>query len=37
MKTFYKFLNKCNIIITYYNEEFLICSERDLKNVFKKL
>ena len=30
-------LNKCIIIITYYNEEFLICNEQDLKSVFKKL
>ena len=30
-------LNKVNIIIKYYDQEFLINSELDLKNVFKKL
>ena len=29
-------LNKCNILIKYYNREFLIYNEQDLKNVFKK-
>ena len=30
-------LYKCNILIKYYDQEFLIYSELDLKNVFKKL
>ena len=30
-------LNKVNMIIKYYDEEFLIYNELDLKNVFKKL
>ena len=30
-------LNKCNILIKYYDQEFLICNEKDLKNIFKKL
>ena len=30
-------LNKIDIIIKYYHEEFLIYNELDLKNVFKKL
>ena len=30
-------LNKLNILIKYYDKEFLICNELDLKNVFKKL
>ena len=30
-------LNKVDIIIKYYDEEFLIYNELDLKNVFKKL
>ena len=30
-------LNKVDIIIKYYNQEFLIYNESDLKNVFKKL
>ena len=30
-------LNKVDIIIKYYDEEFLIYNESDLKNVFKKL
>ena len=30
-------LNKCNILIKYYDKEFLINNESDLKNVFKKL
>ena len=30
-------LYKCNILIKYYNQEFLIYNELDLKNVFKKL
>ena len=30
-------LNKVNIIIKYYDQEFLINSELDLKNIFKKL
>ena len=36
MKTFYIFfkLYKCNI--KYYDQEFLIYNELDLKNVFKK-
>ena len=29
-------LNKCNILIKYYDTKFLICNERHLKNVFKK-
>ena len=30
-------LNKVDIIIKYYDQEFLIYNELDLKNVFKKL
>ena len=30
-------LNKCNILIKYYDREFLIYNEQDLKNVFKNL
>ena len=30
-------LNKCNMIISYFNKEFLIYNERDLKNVFLKI
>ena len=30
-------LNKVDMIIKYYDEEFLVCNEIDLKNVFKKL
>ena len=30
-------LHKCNILIKYYNQEFLIYNKLDLKNVFKKL
>ena len=30
-------LNKVNMIIKYYDQEFLIYTEFDLKNVFKKL
>ena len=30
-------LNKADIIIKYYDQEFLIYTEFDLKNVFKKL
>ena len=30
-------LCKCNILIKYYDQEFLIYNESDLKNVFKKL
>ena len=30
-------LYKCNILIKYYDQEFLIYNESDLKNVFKKL
>ena len=30
-------LYKLSIIIKYHNQEFLICNELDLKNVFKKL
>ena len=30
-------LNKVDIIIKYYDQEFLIYTEIDLKNVFKKL
>ena len=39
MTIFYKFLNciKTNILIKYYDKEFLICNELDLKNVFRKL
>ena len=29
-------LYKCNILIKYYDQEFLIYNESDLKNVFKK-
>ena len=28
---------KCNILIKYYDQEFLIYNESDLKNIFKKL
>ena len=30
-------LNKVDIIIKYYDQEFLVYNEFDLKNVFKKL
>ena len=30
-------LNKVDMIIKYYDEEFLIYTELDLKNIFKKL
>ena len=30
-------LNKVDMIIKYYDQEFLIYNELDLKNVFKKL
>ena len=30
-------LNKVNMVIKYYDQEFLIYNELDLKNVFKKL
>ena len=30
-------LNKVDIIIKYYDQEFLVYNELDLKNVFKKL
>ena len=30
-------LYKCNILIKYYDKEFLIFNESDLKNLFKKL
>ena len=30
-------LYKLNILIKYYDQEFLICNKNDLKNVFKKL
>ena len=30
-------LYKCNILIKYYDQEFLIYNELDLKNVFNKL
>ena len=30
-------LYKCNMLIKYYDQEFLIYTELDLKNVFKKL
>ena len=30
-------LNRCNILIKYYDREFLIYNEQDLKHVFKKL
>ena len=30
-------LYKCNILIKYYDQEFLIYNELDLKNFFKKL
>ena len=30
-------LNKVDMIIKYYDEEFLVYNEIDLKNVFKKL
>ena len=30
-------LNKIDMIIKYYNQEFLVYNEIDLKNVFKKL
>ena len=29
-------LNKVDMIIKYYNQEFLIYNESDLKNVFKQ-
>ena len=34
---FFLKLYKLNILIKYYDKEFLICNELDLKNVFKKL
>ena len=34
MRIFHKFLN---LLIKYYDKDFLICNELDLKNVFKKL
>ena len=30
-------LHKLNILIKYYDKEFLICNELDLKNILKKL
>ena len=30
-------LYKCNILIKYYDKQFLICNGSDLKTVFKKL
>ena len=30
-------LNKCNILIKYYDREFLIHNEQDLEKCFKKL
>ena len=30
-------LYKCNILIKYYDQKFLIYNELDLKNIFKKL
>ena len=30
-------LTKLNTLIKYYDKEFLICNESDLKNLFKKL
>ena len=30
-------LYKCNMLIKYYDQEFLIYNDLDLKNVFKKL
>ena len=30
-------LYELNILIKYYDKEFLICNESDLENVFKKL
>ena len=30
-------LYKLNILIKYYDKDFSICNESDLKNVFKKL
>ena len=30
-------LYKLNILIKYYDKEYLICNELDLKNLFKKL
>ena len=30
-------LNKVDMVIKYYNQEFLIHNELDLKNIFKKL
>ena len=30
-------LYKCNILLKYYDKEFLICNELDLKKCFKKL
>ena len=29
-------LNRCNILIKYYDREFLIYNEHDLKKCFKK-
>ena len=39
MKAFLHFfkLYKCNMLIKYYDQEFLIYNELDLKNVFKKI
>ena len=39
MRIFCIFLNcnKLKLSIKYYDKEFLICNESDLKNVFKKL
>ena len=34
-RIFFK-LYKSNILIKYYDKEFLICNELDLKNAFKK-
>ena len=36
IEDFFK-LYKLNILIKYYDQEFLIYNESDLKNVFKKL
>ena len=30
-------LYKCDMLIKYNDQEFLVCNEIDLKNVFKKL
>ena len=30
-------LYKVNMLIKYYDQEYLVCNENDLKNVFKKL